>query len=231
MLIDWFTVGAQVLNFVILVGLLKHFLYKPILKAIDERQNLIATHVAEAETAKAEAQKEREDFAGRNAAFEEQRAAAWEKASADADAEGQRLLEEARKTAETLRVKRLEALQIDERNLAEALGQKVHAEVLTLSQKILTQLASAQLEEQMVAVFVRHLEDLPAADRLRLNTQSGLLRSAFELPGAQRTAIEQALPGMQLRYEVVPQLISGLDLSANGYKLAWNVPDQLAALP
>ena len=38
MLIDWFTVGAQALNFVILVWLLKHFLYKPILNAIDVRE-------------------------------------------------------------------------------------------------------------------------------------------------------------------------------------------------
>jgi len=37
MLIDWFTVGAQALNFLILVWLLKRFLYKPILDAIDAR--------------------------------------------------------------------------------------------------------------------------------------------------------------------------------------------------
>ena len=42
MLIDWFTVGAQVLNFLILVWLLKHFLYKPILNAIDAREKRIA---------------------------------------------------------------------------------------------------------------------------------------------------------------------------------------------
>ena len=42
MLIDWFTVGAQGINFVILVWLLKHFLYKPILGAIDAREKHIA---------------------------------------------------------------------------------------------------------------------------------------------------------------------------------------------
>ena len=39
MLIDWFTVGAQALNFIILVWLLKRFLYKPILDAIDARRS------------------------------------------------------------------------------------------------------------------------------------------------------------------------------------------------
>src|ERR1035441_6695689 len=38
MLIDWFTVGAQALNFLVLVWLMKRFLYKPILDAIDERE-------------------------------------------------------------------------------------------------------------------------------------------------------------------------------------------------
>ena len=40
MLIDWFTVGAQALNFLILVWLLKRFLYKPILDAVDAREQL-----------------------------------------------------------------------------------------------------------------------------------------------------------------------------------------------
>ena len=50
MLIDWFTVGAQVVNFVILVWLMKHFLYKPILSAIDAREKRIASELAAANT-------------------------------------------------------------------------------------------------------------------------------------------------------------------------------------
>ena len=48
MLIDWFTVGAQVLNFLVLVWLLKRFLYKPVLDAIDAREKGIASRLAEA---------------------------------------------------------------------------------------------------------------------------------------------------------------------------------------
>ena len=40
MLIDWFTICAQALNFLILVWLMKRFLYKPILHAIDEREKI-----------------------------------------------------------------------------------------------------------------------------------------------------------------------------------------------
>jgi F-type H+-transporting ATPase subunit b len=57
MLIDWFTVGAQALNFLILVWLMKRFLYKPILHAIDEREKRIAAELADADAKKAEAKR------------------------------------------------------------------------------------------------------------------------------------------------------------------------------
>jgi F-type H+-transporting ATPase subunit b len=55
MLIDWFTVSAQVVNFLILVWLLKRFLYRPILNAIDAREKRIATELADADAKRAEA--------------------------------------------------------------------------------------------------------------------------------------------------------------------------------
>ena len=55
MLIDWFTIGAQALNFLILVWLMKLFLYAPILLAIDTREKRIAAELADADAKKAEA--------------------------------------------------------------------------------------------------------------------------------------------------------------------------------
>ena len=61
MLIDWFTVGAQVLNFVVLVWLMKRFLYRPILDAIDAREKRVAAELADADARRAEAGRERAD--------------------------------------------------------------------------------------------------------------------------------------------------------------------------
>jgi F-type H+-transporting ATPase subunit b len=66
MLIDWFTVGAQVLNFDILVWWLKRFLYRPILNAVDARETRIAGELADADAKRAEAQKERDEFHRKN---------------------------------------------------------------------------------------------------------------------------------------------------------------------
>ena len=54
MKINWFTVIAQVINFLILVWLMKRYLYKPVLNAIDEREKKIAAQLADAEAKKAE---------------------------------------------------------------------------------------------------------------------------------------------------------------------------------
>ncbi len=74
MLIDWFTIVAQALNFLILVWLMKRYLYKPILHAIDEREKRIAAELADAAKKKIEAQKESDDYKQKNKEFDEQRA-------------------------------------------------------------------------------------------------------------------------------------------------------------
>src|SRR3990172_6125549 len=102
MLIDWFTVGAQVLNFLVLVWLMRRFLYRPILNAIDAREKRIAKELADAAAKQAEARDEREEFQSKNEEFDRQRAALLAKATDEANTERQRLLDEARKAADAL---------------------------------------------------------------------------------------------------------------------------------
>src|ERR1700689_2370801 len=105
MLIDWFTIGAQALNFLILVWLLKRFLYKPILNAIDAREKRIAAELADADAKKAEAQKDRDEFQHKSEAFDQQRAALLSKGTDEANAERQHLLDDARKASDALSAK------------------------------------------------------------------------------------------------------------------------------
>ncbi|MDB4572305.1 hypothetical protein N9Z92_00195, partial [Akkermansiaceae bacterium] len=100
MLIDWFTVGAQVLNFIILVWLMKRFLYQPILHAIDAREKRIADELADADARKSEASKERDEFGRKNEEFDQQRSALMNEVRSEATGERQRLLDEARREAD-----------------------------------------------------------------------------------------------------------------------------------
>src|SRR5476649_840233 len=116
MLIDWFTVGAQTLNFLILVWLLRRFLYQPILAAIDTRERSIATTLADADAKHASAQQERAEYEQKNAQIEQQRAELLRQASAEAHTQGTVLLDAARAAAETLSAKQREALAADRKS-------------------------------------------------------------------------------------------------------------------
>ena len=241
MLIDWFTVAAQVVNFLILVWLMKRFLYKPILHAIDEREKRIATELANADNKKAEAQKESDDFKHKNEEFDKQRAALLSKATDEAKAERQRLLDEARKDAAALSSKLQEALRDQEHTLHQAIRRRTQQEVFAITRKALTDLATASLEERLGEVFTRRLREMDAqakaglAQALKTASDPALVRSAFDLPAQQRAAIQNALnetfsAEIHIRFETAPDLISGIELTTNGQKVAWSIADYLASM-
>ena len=241
MLIDWFTVGAQALNFLILVWLMKRFLYKPILHAIDEREKRIAAELANADAKKAEAQKERDEFQHKNEEFDQQRAALLSKATDEAQAERQRLLDEARKAAEALSSKRQEALRNEEHTLHQAIRQRTQQEVFAIARKALTDLATTSLEERLGEVFTRRLREMDGKAKeglgaaLKTASDPAVVRSTFDLPAEQRAAIQNALnetfsAEIRVRFETAPDLISGIELTTNGQKVAWSIADYLASL-
>ena len=241
MLIDWFTVGAQALNFIILVWLLKRFLYKPILDAVEAREKRIAAELADADAKKAEAQKERDEFQHKNEQFDQQRAALLSKATDEAKAERQRLIEEARKAADALSAKRQETLRTDARNLNQAIRRRTQQEVFAIARKALTDLATASLEERMGEVFTRRLRTMDGklkeglAEALKTASEPALVRTAFDLPAEQRAAIQKALnetfsTEVRVRFETAPDLVSGIELTTSGQKVAWSIADYLASL-
>lgn len=241
MLIDWFTVGAQALNFIVLVWLLKRFLYKPILNAVDAREKLIAGQLADAGAKMAEAEKEKDEFQRKNDAFDEERAALISKVTAAAGAERQRLLDDARNAADALRAKRQDELQSDAQSLNDAIRRRTQDEVFAIARKTLSDLAGASLEERSVEVFVRRLSAMDSkakdslADALKAASAPALVRSAFDLPAAQRGVVQKALDTsfaakVDVRFETAPDLVSGIELTAGGQKVAWSIADYLASL-
>lgn len=241
MFIDWFTVGAQALNFIILVWLLKRFLYKPILDAVDAREKRIVDERADADAKKAEAHKERDEFLHKNEAFDQQRAALLSKATDEANTERQRLLEDARKAADALSIKRREAMQNDAQNLNQAIARRAQQEVFGIARKALMDLSGTSLEERMGMLFVNRLRAMndkakvSFGEALKTASESALVRSAFDLPVEQRTAIQKALTEIfsakvRIQFQTAPDLVGGIELSAKGQKIAWSIADYLTSL-
>lgn len=239
MLIDWFTVAAQALNFIILVWLMKRFLYQPILNAIDARERRIAAELADAAAKEAEARAERETFRRKNEEFDRAQQARLTQAKEEVTAERQRLFNAARQEAAELRDKQQGMLHSEYQNLREEIARRTRVEVFAIARKTLRDLASESLETRMAEVFIRRLRELDAAERQKLapllQSASVLIRTAFELPMTQRELIEATLREIfaaqtSVRFELAPEQVGGIELIVDGQKIAWSVADYLAAL-
>jgi F-type H+-transporting ATPase subunit b len=242
-LIDWFTVGAQLLNFLILVWLMKRFLYQPVLDAIAAREQKIAAELADTATAKAEAQNQRDEFQQKNKAFDQQRAELLRQAQDAAKAEREQLQTEAREAADAAGAALAKALRSDAQHLRADMTRHTQGQVFDISRRVLGDLASVSLEQQACEVFIQRLRAVDGPERATLDAalmatsdaDPALLRSAFALPPVQQAAIQAALDEsfgspIPLKFETAPELISGIELSAQGQKLAWSIAHYLAAL-
>jgi len=241
MQINWFTVIAQVLNFLILVWLLKRFLYKPILNAIDEREAKIASQLKDADAKETNAKKEQAEFRKKNETFDQEKKGLMDQAVAEINVERDKLLESARNDAIVLRSKLENTLKEMQDNLNRDIAQKTQTEVFAIARKTLTDLASLSLEEQSANIFIKQLNDLKKEEKqqfieaFKSGTNPILLQSAFDLPEKQQTDIKSAVNEIlgkktQFQFKTAPKIISGIELTSNGYKLAWSISEYLNSL-
>jgi F-type H+-transporting ATPase subunit b len=241
MLIDWFTVGAQALNFLILIWLLQHFLYKPILTAIDAREKRIADQLSDATKKQVDAQKEHDEFDAKNKTFDEQRNTLFTKATDDAKAEHDRLLDDAKKEADTVRAQRAEILKNDNARLSKEITRTAVDEVFGIARKTLNDLSSVSLESRIVEVFTRRLREMdgPAkatmADAIKASSDPAIIRSTFAQPDDQKAAIQNAInetfaADVRIRFETTSDGVCGIELTASGQKLSWTIANYLNSL-
>jgi len=241
MLIDWFTVIAQLINFLVLVWLLKHFLYRPILDAIDAREKRIADELADADKKRLEAEQQREAFQQKNAEFDAHRTASMNQVADEAKVERTRLLNLVRQEADALRSKLALALENEQLSLQDSLSQSVRDEVFLIVRKALSDLANTSLEASMTAIFIQRLAKLKNEEKASLalafkdTDQPLIVQTAFDLPGEQSELIRAALKeilddAVDIQFVTETGLISGIEINANGQKIAWSIAEYLATL-
>ncbi len=239
--INWFTVIAQAINFIILVWLLKKFLYKPILNGIAEREEKIAAQIKDADDKKAAAIKEEADFKKRNDDFDAQKKTLTDKAIADANTQRDKLVEAAKNEANTLRDKLEKDAQEKQQTEALANTDKTQQQVFAITKKALKDIASSSLEEQSVNTFIKRLQTLSDDEKqkfitaFKTNENKILVKSAFDLPAPKQSALIDAVnetlgTKATLQFTTAPDLISGIELTTNGYKLSWSFSAYLNSL-
>lgn len=237
MKIDWFTVIAQIINFLVLMWLLKRFLYKPILSSIDERETNIKNQLLDAESQKKEAAQAKDEFNYKNETFNKEKDELMQKAAAEAKTEGDKLKENARNEANELKDRLEKAFTEDQATKNNNMAKRLKGEVLDIARKTLTDLSSVSLEGQTVEVFLKRINELKANEKTKFSEalKGGkpiLVQSAFTLSANQQGSIQKTVSGLlktenTYEFKTRPELINGIEILTNGYKLSWSVTDYL----
>lgn len=238
MLIDWFTVVAQLLNFLVLVWLMKRFLYQPVLAAIDAREKLVAATLADATSRLHDAQLLEQRLNASSAAFEQQRAALLADAVSAAAVQSAALIEAGKQAAAGQRAQAQSALGAEQARLVKTLALQARDEVLASLRQAMVALSDSTLEKAIVRAFVARLAELDGATRTLLARAARLwpasleCRSAFALDAADEAALKGALAAAgidsaALRFVSAPALVCGIEFHADGRTLAWNLDEYL----
>jgi len=238
MTIDWFTFGAQIVNFLVLVWLLSHFLYKPIVKAMQGRDEKIAATVKQAESAQQESEQMLQLYQQKTAEL----AHAKEQLLAEAGQEVQQWkAEHLAKAHEAVAMARDEwyrGLVRERQSFIREARLRVAKYVHDMSRRVLREIANENLQSRVIDVFLERFDQVSQTQKQAIaasiaNTHHRVfVDSAFLLNEAERkriTAFVQTYVGsdVAIDFREEPDLICGIELRAAGHKVAWSVREPL----
>jgi len=232
---DWITVSAQIVNFLVLVYLLQHFLYKPVIRAMDRRETRIADRLGEAEQRETEAREQIETCRDRERRLESERQSLVDSYRREAREEKQRLLDSARREVEETRSHWQRQANQEKRDFLENLQRRAEQLVSEIAGKALADLADSSLEARVVEVFIDRLKSLDRDGIEVFAGGDGKLRvtTAYELDAGQRRRITRAVheridPEIDVEYGEDADLVCGIRLGDDGHAIDWNLSDYVS---
>ena len=232
MLIDWYTTGAQILNFLTLVLLLRHFLYRRIIGAMDRRESALEEKAREVENERERARTEADGYKEKIQTFEEEYQHRLKDAEKDIADFRARRIREARAELSSLREQWSESLGRQQADFISQLKKRSAEEMCTMVGRALDDLADSRLEQQMIGVFITGLR-ADAERRTELETALGdshgpiTVTSSFPLPADQQRELirelQSIVPGpREILFEENPQQSCGITLQGNSHLVEWN---------
>jgi len=236
---NWSTFFLEIINFLVLVWLIKHFFYKPVCKIIDQRRSAIDEQISSAKTIKSDA----EDMK----ALYENRLTTWEKEKQQQRTELSQEIDEQKKqqlallekqiTVEkqknrSIQEKQLQILQ--HKNERQALDQGVR-----FTAKLLEKLSSRELEKKLVELFLKSLMNFPPEQRENMadicsnEKPEIIITSAYSLSQTHKEEIQKSVQALfehtiRCDYKVDSKIIAGLRVNVGSYVMRANLADELA---
>jgi F-type H+-transporting ATPase subunit b len=241
LLVDWFTVAAQAVNFVVLVAILHYFLYGRIVKTVDEREDQIRSRLEEAEQKQKEVERAASEQDAREREWERERDKRLERARTESDAKRDELLEQARIEVGELRKRWHDALESDKKSFIRDLRKGIGRSAYRIARESVQRITDEALERHAVRVFRERVRAMDEEQRAKLrgaieSSDRGVtIVSAFEIGDDDRdelvTELGDALEReVEARFETAPDVICGIELVTNGHKVGFSIGSELRRL-
>ena len=242
--LNFSTYILEIINFLILVWILKHFFYAPVMKVIERRRISIEDSLAKAEAMRAEAKQVEEQYQSRLAQWEEEKKSAREIMHKEINEERARLMEAIHSSLDKEREK---AKVLEDRRLSEE-RRKRELQALTqaaqFTSKLLDRVAGPELDQKLCGMLLEELPYLPPE-------QKQMLRNVFaagEAPAAAQAPVKVTsaypmeercrdtfkaalteLAGKSISCEFAqdPELVAGVRINIGPLVLRANLHDEL----
>ena len=236
--LNWSTFLLEIINFLILVWILKHFFYKPVLNVIARRRRSIEKSLNDANTLHEDAEALRVQYENRLAEWEKERQAAHTSLNEEIETERAWRMEALRAT---LGEEREKAQIIDPRALEASrlrMEETALAQGAQFSTRLLSAAAGPELEHSLLDLLLKELTSLPPERLSTLRAAAGktddriLVASAYPLDDAARLSLEHTLASVlavttPYHYEQDKDLLAGLRVTMGSWVLRANLQDEL----
>jgi len=241
MQVDWLTVAAQIVNFLVLVWLLQRFLYRPITDAMARREARIEARLAEAKDARARVEAEAERLRRKQEELDASREEMLRKARQEADDLRNEMEDALREEMEARRTTWEGHLRDERDEFARILRQRAGHQVVDIVGRILKDYAGSDLDAQVSGTFVHRLATLDAEAREKLKAAArradgpARIESSVPIKPASRSHITRAFhehiaPDIEVEYGEDDDLVLGLRLTIGQQTVEWSASRFLSRL-
>lgn len=236
--LSWSTFVLEIINFLILVWILKHFFYKPVLDVIAKRRAEIDDSLNSAEALHADAEKLQKQYEGRLADWDQERQQARTALNQELDAERAKKIGQLQTELEQVREK---TRVVEARHQVVAMREMEETalkQAARFASRLLAQASGAETGSNLVELVITELSRLPPERITELRNSYGqapdtaLVVSAHRLSDNQREQLEQVLmtvisPEVKVQFEQNSELMAGVRISVGAWVLGANLRDEL----
>lgn len=236
--LNWSTFLLEILNFLVLLWILKRFLYRPVLDTIAKRREGVEQVLASAQAIRAEAQALQAQYENRLGEWGAEREAQKENLRREIAEERERLLAA---LAQELEREREKARALDAKLRADARRKDQEAaleQATHFAAKLLAGLAGPELEARLFDLALRQIDSLPEGrvDTIRLACEeapeAAAAVTAYPLDADRKRQLVDKLGGLlgmpvACHFREDPGLLAGLRVTLGPWVLHANLQDEL----